>query len=140
MERDKKIYFSKLSERNNCQRDTKSLNKELEGLIKRNQLKQDKILANLQVCEKKQKETKWDCEALEAWKNAIKKRDDDTEVLKKFEHEDEKRLLELENQRLMAEKEVQRRQELLKKVIMEIKLNESVLKRIGICISNYIEI
>lgn len=81
--------------------------------------------------EKLKAETAWDEEALKAWEDSLKKRDDDNELLKRFSKEDERRVNELEAKRRNLQMEVVSKKETVARMVAEITNYEQILERTG---------
>ncbi|VEN53385.1 unnamed protein product, partial [Callosobruchus maculatus] len=73
----------------------------------------------------------WDTEALKAWDESLKKRDDDTDILKKFSREDELRYNELEARRLILQTECLTKRETIKRIAAESHSYDMVIERSG---------
>nr|XP_023029063.1 coiled-coil domain-containing protein 39 [Leptinotarsa decemlineata] len=76
-------------------------------------------------------EMDWDAEALKAWEESLKKRDEDIELLKKFSKEDERRYNELEAKRQHLQTEVAAKRGKVAKIAATFNNYELVIERSG---------
>lgn len=81
--------------------------------------------------EKLKSETSWDGEALRAWEEALKKRDEDNEMLEKFAREDERKIHDLEAKRKSLQSEVVEKRKCIERVVTDIMSREQVVERTG---------
>lgn len=79
--------------------------------------------------DKLRSESNWDTDALNAWDEALKRRDEDNNLLKQFSMEDQKKANELEARRKNLQTEVLKRKELVTKMAAELTNYEMVLDR-----------
>lgn len=76
-------------------------------------------------------ETGWDIEALKAWEEALKKRDDDNELIKKFSKEDERKFNELEARRQLLQAEFNAKTLSISKMVCDLHSCEMIIERTG---------
>lgn len=81
--------------------------------------------------EKLKGETSWDSEALNAWEEALKKRDEDNELLQKFAKEDERKIHDLEAKRRNLQGEVVEKRKCVDRIVTEITSREQVVEKTG---------
>lgn len=76
-------------------------------------------------------ETGWDIEALKAWEEALKKRDDDNELIKKFSKEDERKFNDLEARRQFLQGEFDSKTIAVNKMVCDLHSCEMIIERTG---------
>lgn len=76
-------------------------------------------------------ETGWDIEALKAWEEALNKRDDDNELIKKFSKEDERRFNKLEARRQFLQSEYDAKNLTISKMVCDLHSCEMIIERTG---------
>ncbi|XP_050306787.1 coiled-coil domain-containing protein 39 [Anthonomus grandis grandis] len=118
-------------EKNKLETEIAEVNKKVKDLecLKEN-LKKDLEKAVIKVDRIKQ-ETGWDIEALKAWEEALKKRDDDNELLKKFSKEDERRFNVLEARRQFLQCDYDNKTMIIAKAVCELHSLEMIIERTG---------
>ncbi|KAJ8979530.1 hypothetical protein NQ317_017678 [Molorchus minor] len=94
------------AEKEGLEQETKQTMKELRASEEREEKKKYELEKGVAKAEKLKQETDWDVEALAAWEEALKKRDEDNELIKKFSQEDERKYNELEARRQLLQLEV----------------------------------
>lgn len=109
--------------REHCKRITETREK--------NEEKKSEVIRTMEKIDKIKKGTFWDEEALKAWEESLKKRDDDNNMLKQFSKQDEKKFLELEAKRASLQIEYMQRQKTVAKMVNDLVNYESVLERTG---------
>ncbi|KAB0797875.1 hypothetical protein PPYR_08868 [Photinus pyralis] len=109
-------------------RQAKKLCHEINERVKSKKVDLDRGLTKI---EKRKLESDWDKEALEAWDESLKKKDEDNEILKKFSREDEKKAKNLEIKRQNLQKEILTRTSTLNKVVADVHNYELIIERIG---------
>lgn len=124
-------YHLTKSEKARVQNDLKKMTKELEGLEQLQKTKKFDLQKNMAKAEKLKTETDWDAEALIAWEETLKKRDDDIELVKKFSIEDARKYNELEARRQLLQVESDKKKKTLAKTIGELRNNEMIIDRTG---------
>lgn len=105
--------------------------KKAEEIKQRQELKKGDLSRGLEKMEKMKSEACWDAEALQAWEESLKKRDEDNELLKNFTKEDQRRANELEAKRQNLQMEVVKRRDMVQKMCAELVNYEQVLERTG---------
>lgn len=97
-------YHVTQAEKENTDRSTKSTLKSLKELESRQEVVKSDLQKLVAKADQLQNEMDWDANALAAWEETLKKRDEDNELIKKFSKEDEMRfnLLEAKRQHLQA--------------------------------------
>lgn len=103
--------------------------KRIQEIDKSKELKKQKLQTLMMKAEKLKMETKWDEEALNAWEESLKKRDDDNELLKKFTLQDQIRYNELEVRRKILKTEYTAKNETLAKISSNINNYKNVITR-----------
>ncbi|XP_018561300.1 coiled-coil domain-containing protein 39-like [Anoplophora glabripennis] len=124
-------YHLTKAEKTNVQNDLKRLMKELQELEQFQEGKKSDLQKNMAKAEKLKTETEWDAEALKAWEETLKKRDDDIELVKKFSTEDARKYNDLEARRQLLQVESDRKRKALLKIVAELRNNEMVIDRTG---------
>lgn len=76
-------------------------------------------------------ETGWDIEALKAWEETLKKRDDDNELIKKFSKEDERKFNDLEARRQVLQVEFDSKTTTVNKMVCDLHSCEMIIERTG---------
>lgn len=102
----------------------------LEMESRSSQMKND-LDRGLMRVEKLKAESAWDEDALSAWEDALKKRDEDNELLKQFSKEDQRKANELEARRQNLQVEVGKRRQLVQKLSADLNSYEQILERTG---------
>lgn len=124
-------FLLKQSEKQGVQQELRQEQKRLEEINERLDIRKADLERGYSKVEKKKLETNWDNEALKSWEEALKKRDEDTELLKKFTKQDEKKARDLEMKRQNLQAEITARGATLSKVIGDVTNYELVIERIG---------
>lgn len=106
-------------------------NKTIADIEKRQEVKRNDLGKCLIKVEKLKAETSWDSEAVKAWEEALKKRDEDNEMLKKFAREDERKTHELEAKRKSLQSDVIERQKCIERIVTDIVSREQMIERTG---------
>lgn len=125
-------YHLTKSEKANVQNDLKKMTKDLEEMEQLEKMKKFDMQKNMAKAEKLKSETEWDAEALKAWEETLKKRDDDIELIKKFSMEDARKYNELEARRQLLQVESDKKRKLLTKMVSELRNNEMIIDRTGV--------
>ncbi|KRT79949.1 hypothetical protein AMK59_8239 [Oryctes borbonicus] len=118
-----------LAEHDRVNQEIRQTNKNVEDITNRNQLKMNDLAKSIVKLEKLKAETAWDEEALKAWDDSLKKRDDDNEILKKFSKTDERKLNDLEAKRKNLQMEVVAKKGTVARMVAEITNYEQILER-----------
>lgn len=122
---------SKQHEKENLAHSICKLKKQEEEIEERSNQQRSNLEKSLVKLEKLKAESTWDNDALNAWEEALKRRDEDNYVLKHFSLEDQKKANDLEARRQNLQMELIKRQELVTKVSADLKNYELVLDRTG---------
>lgn len=113
------------------QQDMRNTAKKISDILHRQELKKNELERGMSKMEKIKAESLWDTEALEAWEDTLKKRDEDNERLKKFTQEDERKLSELEARRRNCQMELIDRKKIYDRMVTEIMNFEQVTERMA---------
>ena len=81
--------------------------------------------------EKMKGNTSWDNDALNEWEEALKKKDEDNELLKKFSKEDKRKVKELEIKRQNMQVEVINKRKMVAKMVDDILNYEQIIQKTG---------
>ncbi|XP_017776872.1 PREDICTED: coiled-coil domain-containing protein 39-like [Nicrophorus vespilloides] len=109
----------------------RKLMKDTADVQERHGLKMADLSKGMEKLEKIQSEVTWDNEAMKAWEDSLKKRDEDNEYLKKFSVEDQRKAIEMEAKRQNLQVEVSDRKAMLAKMDVDVKNYEQILLRTG---------
>ncbi|KAI4466333.1 coiled-coil domain-containing protein 39 [Holotrichia oblita] len=120
-----------LSEFDRVNQEIRGILKDEETLTQRNELKKNDLAKSIVKLEKLKAETAWDEEALKAWEESLKKRDDDNEMIKKFAKSDERKINDLEAKRRNLQMEVVGKKDTVARMVAEITNYEQILERTG---------
>ncbi|XP_065162978.1 coiled-coil domain-containing protein 39 [Atheta coriaria] len=126
----------KQAEKDNTLSECKRLAKLTEDIRSRINSKKLLLARKLSKLEKMKTEAEWDTQAMKAWEDSVKKRDDDNELLKKFSDEDKKKLSDLETRGKSLRNEVSVRKAMLAQMDVDVMNYEQVLKRTGKMLSS----
>ncbi|CAH1176156.1 unnamed protein product [Phaedon cochleariae] len=119
------------SEKENTQRSTKDVTNRLRDSSERQNSKKSDLQKGVIRADQLKAEMDWDAEALKAWEESLKKRDDDIELLKKFSKEDERRFNELEAKRQLLQAELAAKRGKIAKISANVSNYELVVERSG---------
>lgn len=111
--------------------EVKTLKKKIGEVLDRQEAKRNDLGRAIAKLDKLKTEMTWDAEAIKAWEESLKKRDDDNERLKQFTKEDEKKLHELETKRKNCQTEVIERKKVFDRMVTEIIGYEQLMERSG---------
>lgn len=119
------------SEKESIEQEMRQMQKKKQDVETRITNKKGDLDRGMTKMEKIKSETSWDNEALKAWEESLKKRDEDNELLKRFSQEDERKAKELEAKRQNMQMEVINRKQTLAKSISDLTNYEQILERTG---------
>ncbi|KAJ8951833.1 hypothetical protein NQ318_019808 [Aromia moschata] len=119
------------AEREGVEQEIKQTAKELRESEEREEKRKCDLERGMAKAEKLKRETDWDSEALSAWEEALRKRDDDNELMKKFSHEDERKYNELEARRQNLQADCDRGRGVVEKMVSELRNCEMIVERTG---------
>lgn len=114
------------------ERDIKIIAKQMGDVCYRQQTKKNDLEKAAAKMEKIKSEMSWDAEALKAWEESLNKRDEESELLKKYTKEDDAKMNELEARRKITEGELRDREKCIAQMFTEITNYEQMLERSGI--------
>lgn len=120
-----------IAEKEKYEQDIKLFVKKISEIKERQLIKKNQLERNVIKLEKLKSETDWDSEALKAWEETLKKRDDDNELLKKFSKQDDRKYHELEAKRQNLEVEYTSRKQTMDKMVCDLINYERILERTG---------
>lgn len=124
-------FLSTKSQKEVTERQIQINNKTIADIEARQETKKVDLARCLAKVEKLKSETSWDSEALNAWEEALKKRDEDNELLQKFAKEDERKIHDLEAKRRNLQSEVVEKRKSIARIVTEIASREQVVERSG---------
>lgn len=124
-------YLSAKSAKEVAEHQIQANAKTIADIEARQETRRNDLARCLVKIEKLKSETSWDSEALAAWEDALKKRDEDNELLEKFAKEDERKIHELEAKRRNLQSEVVEKRKSVDKLVTEITSREQVLEKTG---------
>ncbi|ERL93196.1 hypothetical protein D910_10493 [Dendroctonus ponderosae] len=131
-------YHALKGEKNKLEHDVAEVDKRIK-LLAEDKGKQKKNLEKAVIkVDRIKRETGWDIEALKAWEEALKKRDDDNELIKKFSKEDERRFNELEARRQFLQSEYDAKNFTISKMVCDLHSCEMIIERTGKAIKQQI--
>lgn len=125
------LYLVAKSKKEVTERQIQAHMKNISEIASRQEMKKNDLERALVRVERLKAETSWDAEALRAWEEALRKRDEDNELLKRFAKEDEKKIKELEVKRGNLQTEVVEKRKCVDKVVTDVANQEQVLEKIG---------
>lgn len=125
------VLRTKQAENERLQQEIRQMNKNAADMELRSVQKKNDLEKGLARVEKLKAESSWDGDALCAWEEALKKRDEDNELLKKFSKEDQRKANELEARRQNLQVEVGKRRQLVEKLSADLNSYEQILDRTG---------
>lgn len=132
MEREQNQFQTMRIEKDRLANDLKQTVKKINEFEERKEFRKQKLQSVMSKAEKLKRETKWDEEALNAWEESLKKRDEDNELLKKFTHQDQIRYNELEAKRVNLVSECASKKDVLSKILTNCINYENIVTRTGI--------
>lgn len=113
------------------ERQIENNNKTIKDIDARQEIKKNDLARCLIKIEKLKSETSWDGEALKAWEEALRKRDEDNDMLEKFAREDERKIHDLEAKRKSLQSEVVEKRKCIERLVTDIISREQVVERTG---------
>ncbi|XP_044268674.1 GRIP and coiled-coil domain-containing protein 2-like [Tribolium madens] len=119
------------AEKDKFEQDIKLCEKKFADIQERHSIKKNQLERYVKKLDKLKSETDWDSEALKAWEESLKKRDDDNELIKKFSKQDDRKYNELEARRQNLEVEFANRKQTIDKMVSDLINYERVLERTG---------
>ncbi|CAH1955933.1 unnamed protein product [Acanthoscelides obtectus] len=119
------------AEDENTRMSIKKIAKQLSDAERMEESKKADLRKSIAKADQLKAEMEWDTEALKGWEEALRKRDDDNGILKKFSREDEMRYNELEARRLILQSECLTKRETVKRIAAESHSYEMVIDRSG---------
>ncbi|KAF5307787.1 hypothetical protein FQR65_LT06659 [Abscondita terminalis] len=131
LETQEHAYLLKNSEKQSLQQKIRQAQKLSDDITYRINVKKTDLEKGYMKVEKKKLETDWDNEALKAWEETLKKRDEDTELLVKFSKLDAKRAKDLEIKMQNLRTEITNRSITLNKVISDVTNYELIIDGIS---------
>lgn len=126
---EKDVLKCKTNEKENIDSEIRTMTRQKVEIVDRSNQKRNDLEKSLIKLEKLKSESVWDEEALNAWEEALNRRDDDNNLLKKYSMEDQKKANELEARRMNLQTEVVKRKELITKMSAELINYEMMLDR-----------
>nr|XP_022910929.1 coiled-coil domain-containing protein 39-like [Onthophagus taurus] len=117
------------SQQERINQEMRQINKHIEDIEHRQSGKRADLAKTLAKIDKLKSETIWDVEALKAWEESLKKRDDDVDMLKKFSQEDTRRINELDTKRQLLEVEVCQKRDTVERMVAEVRNYEQMQDR-----------
>ncbi|KAL1491322.1 hypothetical protein ABEB36_011935 [Hypothenemus hampei] len=124
-------FHSLKGENNKVEHDVQEVHKKMQFLEER-MANQKKTLENAVIkVDRIKQETGWDIEALKAWEETLKKRDEDNELIRKFSKEDERKFNELEAKRQFLQGEYDQKNFTVKKKMCDLHGCEMIIERTG---------
>lgn len=124
-------YHNTKSERDNTRNGIRKLEKQANECQERLSLKKNDLQKSVAKADQLKADMDWDAEALKAWEESLKKRDEDSELIKKFSKEDERRYNELEAKRQHLQDEYAAKKKVVARIAAEANNYELVLERLG---------
>ncbi|KAF5275674.1 hypothetical protein FQA39_LY06786 [Lamprigera yunnana] len=131
LETQEHTFLLRQSEKERVQQETRQTHKLWDDINGRVTLKKNDLEKGYTKMEKKKLEANWDNEALKAWEESLKKRDEDTQILKKFSQEDEKKAKDLEIKRQNLQSEIVLQTKILNRVVGDVANYELIIERVG---------
>lgn len=119
------------AERDKFEQEIRLYGKNIDDVKNRVQVKKNQLEKCAVKLEKLKLDTHWDDQALAAWEESLKKRDEDNELIKNFSKEDQRQYNELEAKRQNLEKEYACRKQTIEKMVCDITNYERMLERTG---------
>ncbi|XP_030752346.1 coiled-coil domain-containing protein 39-like [Sitophilus oryzae] len=124
-------YQLSKAERSKIANDTSEVNKRMQFLEERREVQKSDLKKAIIQVDKIKQETGWDIEAIKAWEESLKKRDENNELIKKFSKEDERRFNELDAKRQLLQTEFDNKSSEISKIACELYNQEMIIERIG---------
>lgn len=122
-------YLITKSQKEMRQQDMRNTAKKISDILHRQEQKKNELERGMSKMEKLKAESLWDTEALEAWEDTLKKRDEDNERLKKFTQEDERKMSEMEAKRRNCQMDLISRKKIFDQMVTEIMNFEQITER-----------
>ncbi|XP_076271047.1 coiled-coil domain-containing protein 39-like [Rhynchophorus ferrugineus] len=119
------------ADRNKIEKDIVEVNKRIAHLEERKVVQKANLQKVVVQVDKIKQETGWDIEALKAWEESLKKRDEDNELIKKCSKEDERRFNELDAKRQLLQKEFDNKSSQISKLACDLDSAEMIIERTG---------
>lgn len=112
-------------------REIREMKKSIDDIEARRNDKRIFLESNMAKMETMKGNTSLDNDALNEWEEALKKKDEDNELLKKFSKEDERKVKELEIKRQNMQVEVINKRKMVAKMVDDIVNYEKVIQKTG---------
>ncbi|XP_066261629.1 coiled-coil domain-containing protein 39-like [Euwallacea similis] len=132
-------YQSLKGEKSKMEQDIGKVKKHIKFLEEEKEAKRKKLEKAVIKVDRIKQETGWDIEALKAWEEALKKRDDDNELIQKFSKEDERRFSGLEARRAFLQGEYDSKNLILGKMVCDLHSCDMIIERTGKAIKQQID-
>lgn len=129
IDQEEDVLKTKRQEKDNLNQEVRRLRKVREDIEGRIDVKRHDLEKSLVKLEKLKSDSTWDTDAIQGWEEALKKRDEDNELLKQFSAEDQKRANDLEARRQNLQMEAVKKEALVIKLAAELTTHELILER-----------
>ncbi|XP_060519727.1 coiled-coil domain-containing protein 39 [Cylas formicarius] len=131
LDAEKNNFHVMKAEKSKSESDINQTLKKIKQLEDTREAQKNELQKALIKVDKMKSETGWDLEALKAWEESLKKRDEDNELIKKFSREDERKFNELEARRQNLQTEYDAKNAAVQNLVGELHSCEMIVERTG---------